>query len=1078
MFAIVRPATVLGYANQDPDSSNDRDSVTWRANPARADLGVDVRRLSSTAPLVDQNVDVEVVVSNDSRSGLTTDDVVVALTPTNYLASAFTPSIGSYDAATGRWTVGTLAPGGRATLRIAGSSIQAGPAEVSASLGVATVLGFNNQDPASANNADRAAWTVPLPPRPSGLPDDYATDEGVALVVPAANGLLSNDGQSRFTVVDSVTAPTVGTLTYQADGSFTYTPPRHVTGDQRATFVYTLRDASGQLSDPVEVAILVRDVIAPADLSLSMQLVVGGVVQTGTAFGFDPGEAFTLRLVALNAGPGDADGVIVRLPLADDDFDVLGTLPEDADLERDASGYLWRVGTLADGDEVSLDIELGALRRGTFALSAEIVQSRSPDPDSTPGNGAGEDDEAGFTVEVENAPPVAAGDRYRAEPGVVLEVSGPGVLGNDTDANGDALFLDAAALDTTGLQGTLEFIAPDGSFRFRPADGFTGTTSFRYGVTDRNGGVTLGTVTLDVIPRPLRVTSFAPTDSGFRVAFDQALAVSKLNLHGEAGQPAGAPDVELVGTTTGRVRGSLVLDKDGQGFVFVRTGGVLPPDTYTLTVRSGANGAQSYFGGWLDGNGDGTSGDDYRTTFTVRASDASVLSLPDVVRGPGQSASLPLSLTNAGGVTELRFDLLVTETDLAISALRFADGVSGNIAIQAIAGGLRVEVLFDTPLGAGTRSPLIADVTVYEQSTYGTAHRITWGDLTLRRGNSGAMETVRGDDAVQVSAYFMDASGNGGYSMLDVQRLQRVVAGQDTGLSAYPTVDPILIGDLNGNGQLTTLDVNRFLQFVQGQVRPEIPALPAGSSPLDFTGPARNIVLGGSRTATAGTVIRVPLTLDDSSGVESLAAKLVYDASRLEYLGARPGADFQFRLIRERAGEIVVDLARLAALGTGVGELLTVDFQVRAAAPAGAALVDLQVLKLNDGRLVQASVSQAGADPTDAQITVLASAPPAPPLLRDPSAGTSGNLNGLPLPGPAGLGTNPATSSGSTSGGAATPPPNDATNAPSTVAGADDWRKAPWAKDLARRLVPAGTPAATLGKTALARSLLASVRRS
>ncbi|MFO1319415.1 MAG: Ig-like domain-containing protein [Burkholderiales bacterium] len=781
-----------------------------------------------------RNVDVEVVVSNAGGSGLTTDNVVVQLSRANYLASTFTPSTGSYDAATGRWTVGTLAPGGQATLRIAGSSAQAGPAEVSASLGIATVLGFNNQDVVSANNADRESWSVPLPPRPSGLPDDYFTDEGVALVVPATGGLLANDGQSRFTVVDSVTTPTIGTLVYQADGSFTYAPPRHVAGDQRATFVYTLRDASGQSSDPVEVAIRVRDVIAPADLSLAMQMVVGGVAQTGTAFGFDPGEAFTLRLVARNDGPGDADGVTVRLPLSDDDFEVLGTLPEDADLVRDASGYLWHVGTLAEGDEVTLDIELGALRRGTFPMSAEIVQSRSPDPDSTPGNGAGEDDEAGFTVEVENAPPVAVGDRYRAEPGVVLEVSGPGVLGNDTDANGDALIVDLDALDTTGLQGTLEFIAPDGSFRFRPADGFTGTTSFRYGITDRNGAVTLGTVTLDVIARPLRVASFAPTANGFHVGFDQALDLARLNLYGTMDSAAGAADVTLVGATTGAVSGSLVIDADGSGFTFVKTGRPLESDNYTLTVRADAEGVHSVFGGLLDGDANGTAGDDHVRAFTVQAGGARVLSLSDFMRGPGQdvvvpnpsgTGALPLRLSEGNGVKQLSAELKFDASLLQIDQVRLKAGLAGRVTTSAIAGGLRIDVVLDAALGAGAIDLIEIVSRVPAGAPYGAQQVLDLTNVSLR-GATGNLLPVVADDAVHTVGYFGDTTGDQSYSRADYERLLRVIVRTDSGLAAWANTDPVLVGDLNGNGQLSTLDANRLLQHVLGTARPEIPALP------------------------------------------------------------------------------------------------------------------------------------------------------------------------------------------------------------------------------------------------------------
>jgi len=45
--------------------------------------------------------------------------------------------------------------------------------------------------------------------------------------------------------------------------------------------------------------------------------------------------------------------------------------------------------------------------------------------------------------------------------------------------------------------------------------------------------------------------------------------------------------------------------------------GVLAAGNYTVTFRSAANGFKDANGGLLDGNGDGASGDNYVTTFTV-----------------------------------------------------------------------------------------------------------------------------------------------------------------------------------------------------------------------------------------------------------------------------------------------------------------------------------------------------------------------------------------------------------------------------------------------------------------------------
>ena len=261
--------------------------------------------------------------------------------------------------------------------------------------------------------------------------------------------------------------------------------------------------------------------------------------------------------------------------------------------------------------------------------------------------------------------------------------------------------------------------------------------------------------------------------------------------------------------------------------------------------------------------------------------------------------------------------------------------------------------------------------------------------------------------------------------------------------------------------------------------RSEIPALPAGSSPLSFGGPARNVGLGGSGSASAGDLVSIPLTLDNAQGIESVTAKIVYDASRLEYKGVRLGTDFPYRLVKHVAGEIVLDLSRLNALGAGLSELLEIDFQVKAGAAAGGAAIDLQVLTLNDGKLVQSPASTVGVDGTDAQITVVALEPPAPVMLKATTSSVeTGNLV-LPVPGMSPMGTpagapqvNWSAPLSGAEGATTTPTPTTTT--------ADDWKKTAWAKDLTQRLAQMSTaaaPSAVQGKAGMLKTLLAALTR-
>ena len=117
-----------------------------------------------------------------------------------------------------------------------------------------------------------------------------------------------------------------------------------------------------------------------------------------------------------------------------------------------------------------------------------------------------------------------------------------------------------------------------------------------------------------------------PTTSGFTARFDGAIHVDSLNLYSTEGA-LGLPDVRLHGARHGPVRGSLIVDSEAQSVEFVKTGGILEPDTYTVTLRSASEGFRSATGSLLD------AGSDFVTTFTVDESSAVVVSLPDVVRG-------------------------------------------------------------------------------------------------------------------------------------------------------------------------------------------------------------------------------------------------------------------------------------------------------------------------------------------------------------------------------------------------------------------------------------------------------------
>jgi VCBS repeat-containing protein len=93
-----------------------------------------------------------------------------------------------------------------------------------------------------------------------------------------------------------------------------------------------------------------------------------------------------------------------------------------------------------------------------------------------------------------NTAPVALEDSYILDEDTVLLVDGPGVAGNDTDAEGSAL---SVALVAGPSHGTLVLNA-NGSFSYAPQADFNGADSFTYKANDGALDSTAVTVTLNV----------------------------------------------------------------------------------------------------------------------------------------------------------------------------------------------------------------------------------------------------------------------------------------------------------------------------------------------------------------------------------------------------------------------------------------------------------------------------------------------------------------------------------------------------------------------------------------------------
>lgn len=106
-----------------------------------------------------------------------------------------------------------------------------------------------------------------------------------------------------------------------------------------------------------------------------------------------------------------------------------------------------------------------------------------------------------------NKPPVAQPDNYYTNQGIALQKLAPGVLGNDTDPEGDTL---TAQLVSSPANGTLN-LASGGGFVYTPNANFSGTDSFSYKANDGTSSSAAAQVTITVYPKVVSSVSINST---------------------------------------------------------------------------------------------------------------------------------------------------------------------------------------------------------------------------------------------------------------------------------------------------------------------------------------------------------------------------------------------------------------------------------------------------------------------------------------------------------------------------------------------------------------------------------------
>jgi VCBS repeat-containing protein len=466
---------------------------------------------------------------------------------------------------------------------------------------------------------------------PTAVADSFSVDENDSLSVTASLGVLNNDslGDGGSLTAQPGTTPANGTLSLNADGSFTYTPNADFNGTDIFTYTATdgtLTSAAATVTitvDPVNSAPLttVDSYTLEEDSSLTVNVADGVLINDS-----DPeGGSLTALLVE---GPQNgslslnADGSFTYTPVANfNATDAFTYRASDGERESGATTVTLLVQGLEDipvGVNDSYSVDQADILNVPVATGV-LVNDSDADADtltalllSNPANGAltlnsngsfsydpndtfvGTDTftyqaSDGFfvsstvtvtiTVNDINIAPAAAADDYSVDEDDVLTVNAAdGLLANDDDPDGDSLTI---VVTSDVAHGTLD-MQNDGSFTYTPDANFNGTDTFTYRLNDgtADSNTALGTIIVNSIndlPSTMTDDYSVPVDGSLTIDAASGVLANDSDTDGDT----------LNSTLMTTSNGTLSLQSDGS-FTYTPVAAFHGTDSFTYTASDGS----------------------------------------------------------------------------------------------------------------------------------------------------------------------------------------------------------------------------------------------------------------------------------------------------------------------------------------------------------------------------------------------------------------------------------------------------------------------------------------------------------
>ncbi len=413
-------------------------------------------------------------------------------------------------------------------------------------------------------------WNIANPP-PEADNDSASLDEDTIHNGSVAGNDSDPDGDATSFSLN--TGVSNGTLVFNNDGSYTYTPNPNYNGND--SFTYTITDADGA-TDTATVTLTINPIDDPTST----------VADTGNT-----DEDVTLTVTAGSGGVLDNDSD-VNNSLTVSSFTIAGV-----------------AGTHAAGTTVTIagvgDLTLNADGGYTFD---PVNNYTGAVPVTTYTTNTGSSDTLTITINPIDDPTSTVADTGNTDEDVTLMVTAGsgGVLDNDSDADGglQVASFTIAGVAGTHLAGSTVTIAgvgdltlnADGGYTFDPVANYNGAVPVTTYTTNTGSSDTL-TITINPIDDPTStvadtgntdedVTLTVTAGSGGVLDNDSdvnnSLTVSSFTIAGVAGTHAAGTTVTIAGV------GDLTLNADG-GYTFDPVNnytGAVPVTTYTTNTGS------------------------------------------------------------------------------------------------------------------------------------------------------------------------------------------------------------------------------------------------------------------------------------------------------------------------------------------------------------------------------------------------------------------------------------------------------------------------------------------------------------